>query len=112
MPTCPRCQSPLKADALRCPQCGAWRNATSPEADPPADLDTQLVALLAAGRKIAAIKLLREQTNSSLVDAKNAVEALAAKHGIPSPTGNPRALIALAMLVAIGVALAFFVEAR
>lgn len=43
---------------------------------------------MAAGRKIAAIKLVRERTGSGLKDAKDAVEALAARHGVaPSRSG-------------------------
>lgn len=41
-----------------------------------ADLDSRLRTLLAAGKKIHAIKELREHTRMSLVDAKNYVEAL------------------------------------
>ncbi len=48
-------------------------------------LETSLLGLLLAGQKIAAIKLYREQTRSGLKDAKDAVEALAAQHGIVPP---------------------------
>ena len=41
----------------------------------PANLEGQIRELLAAGNKIAAIKLYREATRSSLKDAKDAVEA-------------------------------------
>lgn len=47
--------------------------------------ENQILELLAAGRKIAAIKLYREQTGRGLKEAKDAVEALAAQHGIVSP---------------------------
>jgi ribosomal protein L7/L12 len=47
--------------------------------------ENQILELLAAGRKIAAIKLYREQTSCGLKDAKDAVESLAAQHGIVSP---------------------------
>lgn len=46
------------------------------------DPDQRILQLLAAGQKIAAIKLYREQTNAGLKEAKDAVEALAAQHGI------------------------------
>jgi len=49
------------------------------------DAEQQILELLAAGRKIAAIKLYRQQTNSGLKAAKDAVEALAARRGIVSP---------------------------
>ena len=47
--------------------------------------DQQLLELMASGQKIAAIKLLRDQTGLGLKDAKDAVEALAARHGIVTP---------------------------
>jgi ribosomal protein L7/L12 len=49
------------------------------------DLEQQVLELMAAGKKIAAIKLYREQSGSGLKDAKDAVEALAARHGIATP---------------------------
>ena len=40
------------------------------------DLDQQLLDLLNSGQKLEAVKLLREQTGSSLVEAKQYVEEL------------------------------------
>lgn len=48
-------------------------------------LEEQILELLVAGKKIAAIKLYRERTGSGLKDSKDAVEALAARHGIVAP---------------------------
>jgi large subunit ribosomal protein L7/L12 len=45
---------------------------------PPSQLVTDLMR---QGRKIEAIKLYRQQTGTSLVDAKNAVEALESRYG-------------------------------
>src|SRR5262245_11232038 len=42
----------------------------------------ELLALLKAGQKIEAIKLYRDQTGAGLKEAKDAVEDLAARHGI------------------------------
>ncbi len=53
-----------------------------------ADPDRQILQLLAAGKKIAAIKIYREQTNVGLKEAKDAVEALAAQNGIVPPSGS------------------------
>jgi large subunit ribosomal protein L7/L12 len=50
-----------------------------------ADLEKPILELLVVGKKIAAIKLYRERTGLGLKDAKDAVEALAARHGIVSP---------------------------
>ncbi len=61
-----------------------------------ADPDQQILKLLAAGQKIAAIKLYREQTSAGLKEAKDAVEALAAQHGIvPAPRSGCLGVLAL-----------------
>jgi ribosomal protein L7/L12 len=46
------------------------------------DFEEQLVSLLAQGQKIQAIKVYREATGSGLKDAKDAVEAIAARRGL------------------------------
>ena len=49
------------------------------------DLEKQILELMAGGQKIAAIKLHRERTHVGLKEAKDAVEALASRHGITVP---------------------------
>jgi len=44
--------------------------------------EQEIVTLLQEGGKIPAIKLYREQTGASLLEAKKAVEQLAADHGV------------------------------
>ena len=44
-------------------------------------LDRRLIEFLEEGRKIGAIKFYRQETGSSLLDAKNYVTALAKKAG-------------------------------
>jgi large subunit ribosomal protein L7/L12 len=51
----------------------------------PGDLTARLRALVAEGRKIQAIKELRERTGMSLVDAKNRVERLPPSGPVPPP---------------------------
>jgi ribosomal protein L7/L12 len=46
------------------------------------ELEADLVDLCRQGQKIGAIKLLRERTGCRLKEAKDSVEALAARHGI------------------------------
>src|SRR5208282_916448 len=53
----------------------------------PNSLEGQVLALMQGQKKILAIKLYREQTGVGLKRAKDAVEALAAKHGISTQTG-------------------------
>ncbi|MFH1923160.1 MAG: ribosomal protein L7/L12 [Planctomycetota bacterium] len=55
------------------------------------------------GRKIQAIKVYREKTGVGLKDAKEAVEAIAAKHGITAGQGAAGcASVALLAIVAGG----------
>jgi ribosomal protein L7/L12 len=49
----------------------------------PAGSEADVLQLLRAGQKILAIKLYRERTGVSLLEAKNAVEAMATEQGIP-----------------------------
>jgi ribosomal protein L7/L12 len=60
-----------------------WRAAQPVQTPPPlagaqtppdANLTAEVAALLRSGNKIAAIKLWRERTGASLLEAKNAVE--------------------------------------
>jgi ribosomal protein L7/L12 len=66
--------------------------------------DDEVLTLIRSGKKIAAIKAYREQTGVGLKDAKDAVEALAAEHGIaPRPSGCGVGVL-LAILIAGGLA--------
>lgn len=79
------------------------RDEAVPKTDPAeaATVD-QILTLLEAGRKNAAIKLYRRQTGASLKEAKDFVEALAAKHGIsPKGVGCAGMLLLMAMASAI-----------
>lgn len=49
---------------------------------PPHLLDQKIIALCKEGLKLQAIKLYKDNTNSSLVDSKNYVDELAAMHGL------------------------------
>ena len=52
------------------------------------DVEPELLSLLGRGEKIQAIKLYRERTGVGLKEAKDAVEALAQRHGLtPKATG-------------------------
>ena len=96
MGTCRFCDHQNPAGAERCDKCGGplpvedqvagsaaqdgSENIAPASADP---LDSQILQLMRAGRKIDAIKLYREQRRVGLKEAKDAVEALAQQHGIP-----------------------------
>lgn len=60
----------------------------------PAELQSRIRTLAAADQRIQAIKLLREATGLSLLDAKNAVDAIAAGTALPTPGPAPRADLA------------------
>ena len=65
------------------------------------DPDQQILELLAAGKKIAAIKIYREQMQAGLKEAKEAVEAIAAEHGIvPPPRSGCFAVLVLLLSAA------------
>jgi len=53
-----------------------------------AELEEEILALLRGGKKIEAVKVYREQTGSDLKDALQAIDALAAKHGIAAKGGG------------------------
>jgi large subunit ribosomal protein L7/L12 len=78
--------------------------ALSAEAGTDRDFEDELVALLQQGQKIQAIKRYRERTGVGLKEAKDAVEALADRHGI-SVRGvgcGPAALVLLSAGVLLG----------
>jgi ribosomal protein L7/L12 len=61
----------------KCRNC----NYGAPIDKPSADLEQQVRSLLDQGRKIAAVKLYRDQTGLGLAEAKEAVEAMHADAG-------------------------------
>ena len=72
-------------------------------------LEAGLLGLLREGRKIEAVKRYREATGAGLKEAKDAVEALASRHGLPATSRGSGCLglIVLALVVLAGsVALA------
>ncbi len=76
--------------------------STSPE--PANGLQHDVLVLLRAGQKIAAIKLYRDKTGSGLAEAKNAVEALARQNGLPEMA---RSGCGTSVLVLVGVVVAW-----
>jgi ribosomal protein L7/L12 len=84
MPKCHVCHYDVHPSIGQCPHCGA------PVDQPSTDLEHQVRSLLDQGRKIAAVKLYREQTGVGLAEAKKAVEAMQAGAGpsVPSDLGG------------------------
>lgn len=88
-------------DAVEALQCGF--NLPSQPA-PDADLDSQLLRFLGQGEKIKAVKLYRDQTGATLYDSKQAVEALAERHGIAVEGGGCSGVVASLLVVLIAIA--------
>ncbi len=113
----------------RCKKCGAWlsqeagggrsesrapnaelsdASSEAPPDDAPLpdthDVNADLLILLRAGNKIEAIKRYRARTGVGLKEAKDAVEALAAAHGVRAKAGGCGIVgLALVMLIIIGL---------
>jgi len=81
VPKCPFCEKSISPDTTECPHCHAPIAGTQPP--PSGDLDQRVRELLDQRQKIAAIKLYREETGAGLLEAKNAVEALASGSPLP-----------------------------
>lgn len=64
-------------------------------------LEEELLPLIRESRKLQAIKVYRDRTGAGLKEAKDAVEALAAREGIPEPRSG---CFALLILAALGIA--------
>jgi len=107
MPKCPFCDVQNPVEAVTCNECRAELQQPSLQTSPdagnqaaapplPAEADeafspdesadpfeVELCGLLAAGRKIEAIRRYRKRWGSELRESKAAVEALARQHGLP-----------------------------
>ncbi len=114
VPICSQCGETNPSGGRMCKKCGAdlppesdGVNTTSAEAEAP--FVERILALLSSGQKIAAVKAYREEHAVGLKDAKDAVEALGAKHGVVSkPAGCSSALLLFGALV-VGVVVARWV---
>ena len=114
MSRCRFCEETIQPGNKFCPQCGA----EVPEEDyqpSPIQLDDSLrralehiedpfektiAATFASEGKISAIKLYRQKKGVDLKDAKEAVEALAQKHGIKSTgTAGCAGMLVLCLIV-------------
>ncbi len=86
MPNCPQCNHHNPTGEKWCIECGAELNA---EVNPDA-FDAELREVIATQSKIEAIKFYRERTGASLIDAKNAVEAIARGEHVPNYKASGR----------------------
>ena len=88
-------------EAVEAMQAGAGPPPPSDIAD---DLKSELLRLLGRGDKLEAVKLYKDQKGTSLLEAKQAVESLAARHGlVPQQAGCLGVVLAVVVVaVALG----------
>lgn len=99
MPTCPFCNESNPAEVGVCKKCGnTIPRDESPEGEL-SEFDKTILGLMKGGKKIEAIKLYREKTGLGLKEAKDAVEALAAKYGIQSQGLGCASVLLLVLVV-------------
>ena len=97
MPSCNFCDHDNPAGTRICASCGAelpgaMEREQSPAPSPAPEqnlggLEQEVLAILKGGTKIEAIKVYRQRTGVGLKEAKDAVEALAARYGVVSKSG-------------------------
>jgi hypothetical protein len=109
MAKCPFCDHFNRTDATQCEKCRAPLQTSIPSnsdatpAEPlaapePGSLEAEILGLMQGKKKIEAVKLYRQRSGVGLKEAKDFVEALAAKHGI-SPGAGGCASVILLMLI-------------
>ncbi len=72
-------------EAVEAMERGESSNAQKPQE--PQGLAAEVIQILGRGDLLGAVKYYREKTGSSLKDSKDAVERIAAAHGIPTGSG-------------------------
>ncbi len=92
-------QAKEEVDRLSTEAAGQWSSSTTSIPEPPsrsAEVSNEVEALASQGQKIAAIKLLREQTGMGLKEAKAAVERA-------TGSGKSGCMVVLLLLAVIGL---------
>lgn len=118
MTRCPTCS--FENDELRdtCGACGAELGASSLSKTAVAEMypapgsakEQEILRLLRGQQKIMAIRVHREATGLGLKESKEAVEALARRHGLSNvaPTGTGTLVLALGVVFLVLAAVMLF----
>ena len=71
---------------------------------PRPDLEAELLRLLDGGRQLEAVKLYKERRGVPLMEAKQAVESLTARHGLMRQRAGCMGMVLAVVLVAVPAA--------
>ena len=70
------------------------------------DLEAELLRLLGRGDKLEAIKVYKDQKGVALIEAKQAVESLAASHGLVTQRAGCLGVVLVAIMTAVAIGMA------
>ena len=87
-------------EAVEAMQAGAGPSAPS---DIGGDLESELLRLLGGGKKLEAIKLYKDRMGVALIEAKQAVESLAAKHGLVTQRAGCLGMVLAVVVAAVAL---------
>jgi ribosomal protein L7/L12 len=70
------------------------------------DLEAELLRLLGRGKKLEAIKLYKDQKGTTLLEAKQTVESLVARHGLGAQRAGCLGVVLVVIMTAVAIGMA------